>query len=296
MITVFEAFEKFRTRLEPGEREERSAISRREKVKAVLDEQFHLDRVIISGSYKRWTKTKPLKDVDLFCVLNAEKEGDYLKGSSRKLLDDFGAKLATEFGWANVKVGDKCVTVIFGEPSEENDYEVFSVDIVPAFEDGKAYKIPDAYHPTGWMKTDPEIHAELATKANKKMDGKWVTLVKMAKKCNEHHGKPIDPSFLVEVMALKLFIPPYSGNYKYEIKGFIASMEQQIGNPWPDPAGVGPNVSDNMTQLKVSEAQKKLREIRRGIDDALRHEREGRIGDALVTWRTEVFGRMFPLS
>jgi hypothetical protein len=188
------------------------------------------------------------------------------------------------------------VTVIFGEPSEENDYEVFSVDIVPAFEDGKAYKIPDAYHPTGWMKTDPEIHAELATKANKKMDGKWVTLVKMAKKCNEHHGKPIDPSFLVEVMALKLFIPPYSGNYKYEIKGFIASMEQQIGNPWPDPAGVGPNVSDNMTQLKVSEAQKKLREIRRGIDDALRHEREGRIGDALVTWRTEVFGRMFPLS
>jgi predicted nucleotidyltransferase len=296
MITVFEAFEKFRSRLEPGEREENSAISRREKVKAVLDEQFHVDRVIITGSYRRWTKIKPLNDVDLFCILNAKEEGHYLNGSSRKLLDDFGTKLAEEFGQGNVKVWDKCVTVKFGDPSEDNDSEVFSVDVVPAFEDGKAYKIPDAYHPSGWMKTDPEIHAELATKANKKMDGKWVTLVKMAKKCNEYHGKPIDPSFLAEVMALKLFVPPYSGNYKYEIKGFIASVEQQIGDSWPDPAGVGPAVSANMTVMKVNAAKQKLGAIRRGIDNALRHEREGRIGDALASWRTEVFGPMFPLS
>ncbi|MHB1079368.1 MAG: CBASS oligonucleotide cyclase [Prosthecobacter sp.] len=296
MISVAEAFEKFKSRLEPGEREEADAKRRRERVKEILEENFHLLRVIITGSYGRWTKTKPLRDVDLFCILDKEKEGEYLNKSSRVLLDAFGKPLKKEYGEQNVKVDDKCVTVSFGEASEGNEDGVFSVDVVPAFEDGKAYKIPDAYHPTGWMKTDPEIHAELATKANKAMDGKWVTLVKMIKKCNSNHGKPIDPSFLAEVMALQLITPPFSGGYKYEIKSFFASAQQQIDSTWPDPAGVGPPVSDNMTFSKKSAAKATLKTICVAIDRAILHEKQGRVGEALDTWRNDVFGSMFPLS
>jgi Second Messenger Oligonucleotide or Dinucleotide Synthetase domain len=295
MISVSEAFEKFRVRLEPGEREQQDAIRRREHVKEVLDDSFQLDRVIITGSYQRWTKVRPLKDVDLFCILNAQKHRDYLKNSSRVLLDAFGDRLAKEFGRQNVKVWGKCVTVNFGEPVDDDDQQVFSVDIVPAFEDGKTYKIPDAYHPAGWMKTDPEVHAELASRANKLMDGKWVTLVKMAKKCNGFHGNPIEPSFLLEVIALKLFVPPFSGSLKYEIKGFVSSVQQQIGNVWPDPANVGPAVSDQMTGGKVAAARATLAKISKSIDAALLCESQNRIGDALATWR-EVFGPMFPLS
>ena len=40
MISVAEAFEKFKSRLEPGEREESDAVRRREKVKELLDESF----------------------------------------------------------------------------------------------------------------------------------------------------------------------------------------------------------------------------------------------------------------
>lgn len=296
MITIAEAFDKFKSRLEPGEREENDAISRRERVKEVLDEAFHLDRVIITGSYKRWTKVKPLNDVDLFCVLNAEDESKYLKTSSRVLLDAFGKKLIREYGAANVRVWDKCVTVNFGTPTVEDDSGVFSVDVVPAFEDGKAYKIPDAYHATGWMKSDPEIHAEMATKANKALDGNWVSLVKMAKKCNAYHGRPIEPSFLVEVMALQLIVPPFSGGYKNEIRSFISSAEQHIGNVWPDPAKLGSAVSEQMTATKVANARAVLTKISRSIDKAMLAERQNRIGDALATWRDEVFGPMFPLS
>lgn len=296
MISVGEAFEKFKSRLEPGEREENDAISRRERVKEVLQNAFHLERVIITGSYRRWTKIKPLKDVDLFAVLNSEKEADYLKKSSHVLLEAFGRELKKEYGESNVKVWDKCVTVKFGDPKDGDEDGVFSVDVVPAFEDGKAYKIPDAYHATGWMKSDPEIHAELATKANKAIDGKWVTLVKMVKKCNANHGGPVDPSFLVEVMALKLIVPPFSGGYKYEIKSLIASIEQQIGGVWSDPAGLGPAVSDQMTSSKVYAARVALKKISASIDRAMLYERQGRIGDALATWRNEVFGSMFPLS
>jgi hypothetical protein len=297
MISITEAFEKFKSRLEPGEREENDAISRRERVKEVLTAAFHLERVIITGSYKRWTKIKPLNDVDLFCILNAEDESAYLKKSSKVLLDAFGKELSGEYGSGNVRVWDKCVTVNFGSPTPEDDSRVFSIDVVPAFEDGKAYKIPDAYHPTGWMKSDPEIHAELATEANKKMDGNWVSLVKMAKKCNARHGKPIDPSFLIEVMALQLIVPPFSGGgYKYEIKSFIASLDQQIGNVWPDPAKLGPAVSGQMTPAKVAAARVVLSKIGRAIDRAILAEKQGRVGDALAIWRDEVFGPMFPLS
>lgn len=296
MITIAEAFAIFKSRLEPGEQEEKDAIRRRERVKEVLDEAFHLERVIITGSYKRWTKIKPLNDVDLFCILNAEDESEYLKKSSRVLLDAFGKKLIGEYGDSNVRVWDKCVTVNFGSATPEDDSRVFSVDVVPAFEDGRAYKIPDAYHATGWMKTDPEIHAEMATKANKSMDGTWVSLVKMAKKCNTHHGKPIDPSFLVEVMALQLIVPPFSGGFKNEIKSFVASAEQQIGNVWPDPAKLGSAVSEQMTPAKVANARTVLTKIGRSIDRAMLAERQGRVGDALSIWREEVFGPMFPLS
>lgn len=296
MISVAEAFEKFKSRLEPGEREESDAVRRRERVKEVLEQNFHLDRIFITGSYKRWTKIKPLRDVDLFCVLNKKEEGHYLDKPSATLLAEFAKPLSKEYGDSNVKASDKCVTVNFGDPSDADDGGLFSVDVVPAYDDGNAYKIPDAYHHSNWMKTDPEVHAELATKANKTLDGKWVTLVKMLKKCNQKHGKPLDPSFLVEVMALQLIVPPFSGGYKYELKSFVASAHQQIDGTWPDPAGLGPAVSDNMDFSKRTNAKATLKKIGEAIDRAILHERQGRVGDALATWRNDVFGDMFPLS
>lgn len=296
MISIPEAFEKFKKRLEPGDKEESAAISRRERVKEILDQSFKLDRVFITGSYRRWTKIRPLKDVDLFCVLNSDEEGDYLKKSSKVLLDAFAKELKKEYGESMVDTWDKCVTVRFGEPIDDEEEDVFSIDVVPAFDEAEVYKIPDAYHPTGWMKSDPEVHAELATAANKAMDRKWVTLVKMAKKCNANHGKPVDPSFLLEVMALKLIVPPFSGGYKYEMKSFFHSVLQQIGDKWPDPAGFGPDVSGQMTPTKLAVARTTLTKICFSIDKAVRLEREGKVGDALATWRNEVFGSMFPLS
>lgn len=296
MITISEAFEKFKTRLEPGTREEAAAVSRRERVKEILKNAFEIDRVFLTGSYKRWTKIRPLKDVDLFCVLNSERESGYLEKPSKTLLESFAVELRKEYGSDKVVVWDKCVTVSFGEPDDEEEEGLFSIDVVPAFDEGEAYRIPDTTHSSGWMSCDPEVHAELATKANKDLDGRWVTLVKMAKKCNAFQGKPVYPSFLLEVMALKLIVPPFSGGYKYEIKSLFASALQQIEAVWPDPAGLGSDVSDQMTSAKIVAAKTTLAKICFSIDKAGRLEREGKVGDALATWRNEVFGPMFPLS
>jgi hypothetical protein len=105
------------------------------------------------------------------------------------------------------------------------------------------------------MMTDPEVHATLGTKANKAFSGEWKPLVKMTKKWNQKAGKPVKPSFLLEVMALDLFVPEFSGGYPYELKGFFSTAADRIDEVWPDPAKIGPPVSDQMDETRVSVAR-----------------------------------------
>ena len=73
MITVNEAFETFRQRLELSETERTNASKRHTEVRACIRANFSVDRDCLTGSYDRHTKTKPLKDVDIFFALG-EKE------------------------------------------------------------------------------------------------------------------------------------------------------------------------------------------------------------------------------
>ena len=69
MITVAEAFKKFRGRLELTKQEQDDASRRQNEIRDYLKTKFDIERDFLTGSYRRWTKTKPLKDVDIFCVL-----------------------------------------------------------------------------------------------------------------------------------------------------------------------------------------------------------------------------------
>jgi hypothetical protein len=171
---------------------------------------------------------------------------------------------------------------------------VLSIDAVPAFECGDGdYEIPDKVTGT-WIKTNPGVHKEQATAKNKELDGRWIPLVKMAKAWNRFNGKPIKPSFLVEVMARELIEAPFS-NYPDEIRNLFAALEVTIGNTWDDPAGLGPPVSDQMTPALITAAKQQLQEAQRKATLARRAEETGRQGDALKIWR-EVLGDYFPLS
>lgn len=70
MLTPNEAFRKFRSKLELTQKEQDSASSRQKEIRALMDESFDIDTDFLTGSYRRWTKTKPLKDVDIFCVFD----------------------------------------------------------------------------------------------------------------------------------------------------------------------------------------------------------------------------------
>jgi len=298
MISVADAFKKFRSRLELTDREQEDASRRHTEIRNFLKTKFDIKRDFLTGSYKRWTKTKPLKDVDIFCVLG-EKEQYRRNNPPADLLKAFEDALIEKYGNDKVSRQRRSVTVEFGvKPNNEEDTggQVMSFDVVPAFDKDKHYEVPDTGNPNNWTATDPEIHYDEAVKAQDAYNGEWKGIVRMVKKWNANQGKPVKPSFLIEVMALELLHPPFGGDYRYELKALLASIADRLDETWKDPAKLGPPVSDSMDHAARDTAKIKLRAGSDAAARAIHLERQGKNNEALKVWRNEIFGPMFPLS
>ena len=299
MLTVEEAFRKFKSRLELNDREQKNASDRQNEVRDYLVTKFAIARSFLTGSYKRHTKTKPLRDIDIFFVL-AESERDYRSKAPSVVIGAFYDALVEKYGAKAVRKQGRSVNVDFGvviDAEDNTDYRVVSVDVVPAFDHGDDYEIPctDAGK---WIETNPEIHARKATEAHQAFSSEWKGLVRMVKYWNNHtrHGeKPVKPSFLIEVMALQCLYGGWQGRFDYEIQGFLSTLADRILDEWPDPAGLGPPISDGMDAARKQRAQTLLRAASREASLAIDLVRQGRNGDALKAWRA-LFGPKFPLS
>jgi hypothetical protein len=296
MLSTTEAFEKFRKRLELSETERKDASKRQTEVRECIRGGFDIKTDFLAGSYKRHTKTKPLKDVDVFFVLG-QKERWRRDKPPVETLQAFETCLKKQYTEKDqTELCRRAVTVIFEKSyyPEDHDGKVLSIDAVPAFESGAdEYEIPDRVTGT-WIKTNPKKHMEQSIAKNNEIGGCWVPLVKMIKGWNRANGKPIKPSFLVEVMAEELVEAPFS-SYPDEVRNLFAAMEANLGRTWPDPAGLGPPVSDQMTPDLIATARKTLQEAQRNATLAMRASQVGRQGDALRIWR-DILGDYFPLS
>lgn len=72
MLTVDEAFKKFKRRLEISTNEQQAASRRQRNLRGQLDDALDIAHDFLTGAYARDTKTKPLRDVDIFVELGAE--------------------------------------------------------------------------------------------------------------------------------------------------------------------------------------------------------------------------------
>jgi hypothetical protein len=298
MITLEEAFAKFLSRLELKPAEQADVKARHTRVREIVKAGIGVERDILSGSYKRRTKTKPLKDVDIFFILR-ESESGWLSKHGQELLSEIKGLLVPIYGESNVSLGRRSVKVDFGLAAtyEETDEKVMSIDVVPGFPSGDHYVIPDSQL-GNWVSTDPEIHERLATEANAAYGMRWKPLVRMIKKWNDHHDRPVKPSFLLEVMALGILNRGFGGHYSLELQTFFATAAERISETWEDPAKLGPPVSDRLAseswQLQI--ATRELAAAAENVSRARRLAQGGKNGEALRVWRDEVFGPLFPLS
>jgi hypothetical protein len=294
MLTPNEAFRKFRSKLELTQKEQDSASSRQKEIRALMDESFDIAHDFLTGSYRRWTKTKPLKDVDIFCVFDDDERPRFRDGKAPSIvLGDVETVLAKKYGSANVGRQRRAVTVEFTDSADEE--RVMSFDVVPAFAKAGHYEIPDTATAKGWTETNPTIHFDKAKEANDAFGGEWKGMVRMAKSWNRTKDKIIKPSFLIEVMALDLLRPPFGGDFPYEFMALFATMADRIAEDWPEPAGLGPPVSDSMDATARAAAKAALTEAHHMMREAIQLSRTGRNGDALRKYR-DLFGERFPLS
>jgi len=301
MLTIDEAFRKFKSRLELNDREQENASKRHTEVREHIRSRFTIDNDFLTGSYRRHTKTKPLKDIDIFFVLAESQRAKYRDKVPSVVLQDFYSALADNYGDKAVSKQGRSVCIDFGvvvDADDNTDYKVVSVDVVPAFTAGNDYEIPNA--DTGkWMKTNPKIHADKATDANKNYGGEWKALVRMAKYWNNNpnHGadKPIKPSFLIEVMCIQVLYGGWGGRFDYEFQALFTTLADRIFDEWPDPAGLGSAISDGMDAARKQRARELLRAASDQASVAIDLARKGRTGEALKAWRN-LFGPRFPLS
>ena len=120
------------------------------------------------------------------------------------------------------------------KPVEDlTDYKVMSFDVVPAFTKNNHYEIPDTETSAGWTETNPKIHYDKAVDAQKAYSDEWKGLVRMMKKWNNQQDKPIQPSFLIEVMALDILKPNWGGDCRREMQAFFATLADRIHETWP---------------------------------------------------------------
>jgi predicted nucleotidyltransferase len=197
MLTVEEAFRKFKTRLELNDKEQKNASARHYEVRDYLATKFAIDRSFLTGSYARHTKTKPLKDIDIFFVLK-EAEKHYRSKTPSAVIGDFHDALVEKYG-------------------------------------------------------------EKAVRKQSRLHGGW------------------------------------QGRFDYEIQGFFSTLADRVFEEWPDPAGLGPSISNGMDDARKRRARDLLTVASRDASLAIDHTRSGRNGEALKAWRA-LFGPKFPLS
>ncbi|MCV2350799.1 CBASS oligonucleotide cyclase [Paucibacter sp. Y2R2-4] len=301
MITTDDAFRKFKSRLELNTREQDNASKRHIEVREFIRTKFSIERDFLTGSYARYTKTKPLKDIDIFFVMGDSDAKKYRGQAPSVVLGAYYDALVEKYGKDAVRKQGRSINVDFGvvvDSDDNTDYRVLSVDVVPAAAAGDDYEIPNA--DTGkWMKTNPDIHAEKAKKAHQAFDSEWKGLVRMVKYWNNNakHGadKPVKPSFLIEAMALECLHGGWQGRFDYEIQAFFSSLADRIKDEWPDPAGLGSPISDGMDAARKERAGQLLTAASREASHAIDLARKGQNGEALRAWRA-LFGSKFPLS
>ena len=181
-----------------------------------------------------------------------------------EMLQAFEKCLKKTFGADQIESCRRAVTVIFEKNYYPDDHEgkVLSIDAVPAFEAGKdVYEIPDKVTGT-WIKTNPEKHMEQATEKNEdSMDvgfrsSKW-----------QRAGTGQTASRSSRLSWSKSWRKGWSKlrsqPTRMKCGTYSPRWRQMSASSWPDPAGLGPPVSDQMTPELVTAARKALQEAQR---------------------------------
>lgn len=286
MKTVAQAFHHAIQSLELTEAEVGNISRQQNVVRDALRKHLGgIDRDILSGSYARRTAIRPLHDVDLFLILN-EKIHAGLRGP-----DPSPCLIAVRDALARAYPNKQAARLQGRSVNIEFSGSGIGYDIVPAFTNGPdAYLIPDRTRQS-WIRTNPEVHRQTLVNANQRAGGKLVPLIKLAKHVNAGLGRPLT-SFHLEVMSYEAFSGP-PPSYPDGLASLLTHLADRVLQTCRDPAGLGPNIDNGMTQPERNTIREALRGAAGRASDAIKHAAAGRQSEAHGRWRG-LLGGIYP--
>ena len=131
MLTLDEAFRKFRSRLELNDREQNNASSRHQEMREHLRGDFALDDDFLTGSYRRLHENEAAEGCRHLLCARGRRKSTTAMSILPTCLTAFEKSLAKKYGSKAVSQQRRSVCVDFGvvvDAEDNTDYRVVSMD------------------------------------------------------------------------------------------------------------------------------------------------------------------------
>lgn len=323
VYTAFADFMKDTVRLDP-DRTDVARTSKNNLVNEIINfpnggefPPLHPDNSIDYGSFSRRTKIRPLDDIDLMIVMNAQgstyletvseieihahpdskilptlcNDGTLILNSIKvnNLFKDH-LKNVSRYRKADIKRNMEAVTLNL------ESYE-WVYDIVPSMKasgegDKKFYLIPDGKG--NWKATNPKIDQERVSTINGLQNVSVLDMVRIAKFWANHAAIPEIKSYFLENLILNYYNSGVSSVVYLDIElvKILAYIYHNIHNVLNDPKGIQGDINhliyDEREKVKAKAADHYHKAV-----EARALEQDGKMKESINKWR-EIFGVEFP--
>jgi predicted nucleotidyltransferase len=291
LVNVALAFQSYLSSLELTERERTEASNQQVALRDRLRQHLAVIDSRLVGSYRRGTAIRPLKDIDVFVVLDARQHRRDVRDAPLRLLETIDRALRVSYPHHRPRIQGRSVNIGFSVT--EIDY-----DIVPAFAptwtgaagtEPSYYEIPDRRAAT-WICTNPAKHAAACIAANERAGGMLNGLIKAVKHWNRANDKPLS-GFHIEVMSYSAFWSK-PDNTRVGLRDLFQHLANAVQSACPDPACLGPAIDTDLTPQERTHAQKRLKRAAQIAQSAVDAERNSDHATAIALWRS-VLGDAF---
>ena len=276
------------------------------------------DNHIFFGSFARNTKIRPLDDIDIMVVFDAQgcttddvskiiektypiyvnnsnakllpnycnDNGNVL--NSRKMIEAIKKELSSipQYNKADIHRNQEAVTL------QLSSYE-WNFDIVPCFYTKTGfYVIPDGKG--NWKGTDPRIDKSRVTQVNQKVYGTLLPAIRLMKYWKKKYWGDKISSYLFENFMIdwanSLIIFP--STYPQLIKSALETLSAKIMMDYYDPKGFQGNIN-NLDVYDRSRLATIASDCLSEVNSAIRYEQNYNHESAINKW-IEIFGNEFP--
>jgi hypothetical protein len=243
----------------------------------------------LQGSFARKTMLKPLKDVDIVCLLPAYMwEVFRCADGPGTAMESFKSPIEERWPGVQFDVGDepsgKALRVTV--PGVE-----FTVDLVPAFDqEGDHVLIGDRFEGT-WEPSNTRIQLKKVSDRNQATGGRFVHQVREAKRLTKHHE---DLEFVSGIVVESLAYAVISRGLpdKVAMAQFLDHAKDAVKSPITEPAGED-DVTAKWTSGERHAAGRVYEQASSKAVEALALERAGDTDAAINVWHS-LFGDSFP--